>query len=62
MEFFLILIFIFMIGALIHSSMFTESSEEKIKKYKKIADTAEAKRISDGLMVSYLTKITIRTE
>ena len=51
-----------MIGVLIHNSMFTQSAEEKIKKYKKIADTAEAKRISDGLMVSYLTKITIRTE
>ena len=46
MEFFLILIFIFMIGVLIHNSMFNQSAEEKIKKYKKIADTAEAKRIS----------------
>tara|TARA_R110002096_G_scaffold22028_1_gene71171 strand:+ start:771 stop:1142 length:372 start_codon:yes stop_codon:yes gene_type:complete len=46
MEFFLILIFIFMIGVLIHNSMFTQSAEEKIKKYKEIADTAEAKRIS----------------
>ena len=46
MGFFLILFFIFMVGVLIHNFTFTESSEEKIEKYKKIAGTAEAKRIS----------------